>query len=108
MDNITRITALGMCTGCGACLNCEHLHLERSSLGFDIPVPDEGLRDVSTAASALRRACSPRKEKMTEQGGLRASFLLLLHSGGCKKRGEGRKGTKSLYIPSELQYNKMI
>lgn len=42
MDNITRITALGMCTGCGACLNCEHLHLEHSPLGFDIPVPDEG------------------------------------------------------------------
>ena len=42
MDNITRITALGMCTGCGACLKCEHLHLERSPLGFDIPVPDEG------------------------------------------------------------------
>ena len=42
VDNITRITALGMCTGCGACLNCEHLHLERSPLGFDIPVPDEG------------------------------------------------------------------
>lgn len=42
MDNITRITALGLCTGCGACLNCEHLHPERSPLGFDIPVPDEG------------------------------------------------------------------
>ena len=42
MDNITRITDLGMCTACGACLKCEHLHLERSPLGVDFPVPDEG------------------------------------------------------------------
>ena len=41
MDNIRRIVDSGMCTGCGACLGCEHLHWERSPLGFDVPVPDE-------------------------------------------------------------------
>ena len=56
MDNITRITALGMCTGCGACLNCEHLHLERSSLGFDIPVPDEGCTRCGTQRACVMQA----------------------------------------------------
>jgi len=40
MDNIRRIVESGMCTGCGACLGCEHLTLKRSPLGFNVPVPD--------------------------------------------------------------------
>ena len=40
MDSVKRIVDSGMCTGCGACLGCEHLKLERSPLGFDVPVPD--------------------------------------------------------------------
>ena len=63
MDNITRITALGMCTGCGACMNCEHLHLERSLLGFDIPVPDDG---CTRCGSASRLVCSIRNERMID------------------------------------------
>ena len=42
MENIQRIVASGICTGCGACMSCEHLHMERSPLGFDVPVADEG------------------------------------------------------------------
>lgn len=42
MDNVKRIVDSGVCTGCGACLGCEHLRLERSPLGFDVPAPDDG------------------------------------------------------------------
>ena len=41
MENIKRIVDAGICVGCGACMGCEHLHLVRSPLGFDVPVADE-------------------------------------------------------------------
>lgn len=42
MDNIKRIVDMGVCVGCGACRVCEHIHMERSDLGFDVPAIDEG------------------------------------------------------------------
>ena len=42
MENVMRIVEQGVCTGCGACLGCEHLQLRRGPLGFDVPEADEG------------------------------------------------------------------
>lgn len=52
MENISRIVNGGMCTGCGACLSCEHLVLRRSPLGFDVPVPDEGCTNCGKCIAA--------------------------------------------------------
>ena len=41
MDSVKRIVEVGVCVGCGACQACEHIRMERSNLGFDVPVVDE-------------------------------------------------------------------
>ena len=52
MENIKRIVDSGVCTGCGACMGCEHLRLERDPLGFDVPVADEGCTRCGKCVSA--------------------------------------------------------
>ena len=52
MENIKRIVDSGMCTGCGACMDCEHLRLEHSTLGFDVPVADEDCTKCGKCVSA--------------------------------------------------------
>lgn len=52
MENVNRITRNGICTGCGACLGCEHLHMQAGPLGFDVPVPDEGCTHCGKCADA--------------------------------------------------------
>lgn len=52
MDNVRRIVDAGVCTGCGACLGCEHLRLERSPLGFDVPAPDENCTQCGKCVEA--------------------------------------------------------
>lgn len=42
MNNITKVTALGMCTGCGMCIGCEHITFENNALGFPVPTVDDG------------------------------------------------------------------
>lgn len=39
--NITRITSLGVCTGCGACASCNHITFAQNALGFPAPLVDE-------------------------------------------------------------------
>ena len=41
MDNITKITKVGMCVGCGSCEGCEHITFVTNELGFPAPVVDD-------------------------------------------------------------------
>lgn len=52
MENVSRIVKAGVCTGCGACLGCEHLHLRRGTLGFDVPEADEGCTGCGKCTAA--------------------------------------------------------
>ena len=42
MNNVSKITSMGMCVGCGSCNICEHISLKENELGFPAPVVDEG------------------------------------------------------------------
>ena len=42
MNNITKVTETGVCTGCGACGGCEHITFADNTLGFPAPIVDEG------------------------------------------------------------------
>ena len=41
MDNVRKITELGMCVGCGACSICEHITFTPNSFGVPIPHIDD-------------------------------------------------------------------
>lgn len=41
MNNVSKITSMGMCVGCGSCNVCEHITLKENELGFPAPVVDE-------------------------------------------------------------------
>ena len=41
MDNIMRIVALGVCTGCGACGSCEHISFMQNQYGVPAPTVDD-------------------------------------------------------------------
>lgn len=41
MNNITKVTNTGMCTGCAACAGCEHITFSANALGVPAPVVDE-------------------------------------------------------------------
>ena len=34
MNNVSKITSMGMCVGCGSCNVCEHISLKENELGF--------------------------------------------------------------------------
>ena len=42
MNNVKKVTSAGMCVGCGACGDCEHITFENNALGFPAPVIDKG------------------------------------------------------------------
>ena len=41
MNNVSKVTNLGMCVGCGACNGCEHITFVENELGFLAPIVDE-------------------------------------------------------------------
>ena len=40
MNNVTKVTDVGRCVGCGACTGCEHITFKTNALGFPAPVVD--------------------------------------------------------------------
>ena len=41
MNNVSKVTSIGMCVGCGACKGCEHIIFQENELEFPAPVVDE-------------------------------------------------------------------
>ena len=41
MNNISRIVNSGVCTGCNACNDCEHITFIKNQYGFYSPVVDD-------------------------------------------------------------------
>ena len=35
MNNVSKITSIGMCVGCGSCNICEHISFEDNEFGAD-------------------------------------------------------------------------
>ena len=52
MNNITKITKMGTCTGCGMCGGCEHIIFADNALGFPAPIVD---RDCLNCGNCLSR-----------------------------------------------------
>jgi len=40
MNNIQKVTDMGICVGCGSCAGCEHITFQINTLGFPAPVVD--------------------------------------------------------------------
>ena len=41
MNNVTKITEMGMCVGCGSCNVCEHITFQNNAYGVPVPFVDE-------------------------------------------------------------------
>ena len=41
MNNISMVTDMGICVGCGSCIGCEHIEFKNNELGFPAPVVDD-------------------------------------------------------------------
>lgn len=52
VNNITQITAAGICVGCGSCSSCEHITFINNQLGFPAPVVDEKCTNCGSCLSA--------------------------------------------------------
>lgn len=45
MNNIKKVTDMGICTGCGSCVGCEHIKFKNNELGFPAPIVDENCKN---------------------------------------------------------------
>ena len=45
MNNITRVTDMRICVGCGSCAGCEHISFKNNDLGFLAPTGDENCKN---------------------------------------------------------------
>lgn len=51
MNNISKVVAIGMCTGCGACDVCENISFQLGKLGFPSPVAGDKCTDCGKCLS---------------------------------------------------------
>lgn len=51
MNNVSKVTNLGMCVGCGSCNGCEHITFEENELGFPAPIVDEKCKQCGACLS---------------------------------------------------------
>ena len=45
MNNIKKVTDMGICTGCGSCAGCEHITFKNNELGFPAPIVDDNCKN---------------------------------------------------------------
>lgn len=51
MGNVSKVTNLGMCVGCGACKGCEHITFAENELGFPAPIVDDECKQCGECLS---------------------------------------------------------
>ena len=66
MNNVSKITSMGMCVGCGSCNVCEHISLKENELGFTAPVVDAGCINCGKCLSEC--IYDPDREELEEMG----------------------------------------
>lgn len=51
MENISKVTEIGICVGCGGCSDCEHITFENNKFDFPAPVVDDACNHCGVCLS---------------------------------------------------------